>query len=116
MVAIAQLFTNEIAGFFVSYDPALQALSAHALSIYMIFLLFAGVNTLGSALFTALNNGPVSSLIALSRTVIFEAGSVMLLPYLLGIEGIWWSVVVGEFIATCLTVFLLLYYRKRYKY
>ncbi len=116
VVILAQIFAEELAYIFVGYDPELHALTTHALRIYMLFLLVAGVNNFSSALFTALNNGPISALIAMSRTVIFEAGSVMILPLIFGMEGIWWSVVVGESIACCLAIILLRIYKDKYQY
>lgn len=116
VVILAQIFAEELAYIFVGYDPELHELTTHALRIYMLFLLVAGVNNFSSALFTALNNGPISALIAMSRTVIFEAGSVMILPLIFGMEGIWWSVVVGESIACCLAIILLRIYKDKYQY
>lgn len=116
VVILAQIFAEELAYIFVGYDPELHELTTHALRIYMLFLLVAGINNFSSALFTALNNGPISALIAMSRTVIFEAGSVMILPLIFGMEGIWWSVVVGESIACCLAVILLRIYKDKYQY
>lgn len=116
VVILAQIFAEELAYIFVGYDPELHELTTHALRIYMLFLLVAGVNNFSSALFTALNNGPISALIAMSRTVIFEAGSVMILPLIFGMEGIWWSVVVGESIACCLAIILLRTYKDKYQY
>lgn len=116
VVVLSQLFAEQLAGVFVSYDPELHQLTTHALRIYMLFLLVAGINTFSSALFTALNNGPISCLIALSRTVIFEAGCVMILPHFFGMEGIWWSVVVGESIAVCLAIILIRIYKDKYQY
>lgn len=116
VVILAQIFAEELAYIFVGYDPELHKLTTHALRIYMLFLLVAGVNNFSSALFTALNNGPISALIAMSRTVIFEAGSVMILPLIFGMEGIWWSVVVGESIACCLAIILLRIYKDKYQY
>lgn len=116
VVILAQIFAEELAYIFVGYDPELHELTTHALRIYMLFLLVAGVNNFSSALFTALNNGPISALIAMSRTVIFEAGSVMVLPLIFGMEGIWWSVVVGESIACCLAIILLRIYKDKYQY
>lgn len=116
VVASAQIFAGALSWIFVGYDAELLELTTHAFRIYMLFLLVAGFNTFSSALFTALNNGPISCLIALSRTIIFEAGSVMILPLIFGIEGIWWSVVVGETIAAVLALALVIIYKNKYQY
>ena len=54
-----------------------------------------------SAFFTALNNGLVSALISFLRTLVFEVGAVLLLPLILGLDGIWLSVTVAE-VAACI--------------
>ena len=68
----------------------------------------------GSSLFTSLGNGVVSAVISFARTLIFEAGAVMLLPMILGAEGIWFSVVVAELAATVLSAACLVAFGKFY--
>ena len=70
----------------------------------------------GSGLFTALNNGLISALLSICRTLIFQVASVFLLPLVMGVDGIWLSIVVAEFLATVLTFVLIILYRKRYGY
>ena len=67
-----------------------------------------GFAIFGSAFFTALNNGLISALIAVLRTLVFEIGAVLILPLFLGIAGIWLSTVAAEFMAALLTFFFLL--------
>ena len=50
------------------------------------------------------------------RTLVFESGAVMLLPLAFGIEGIWYSVVVSEFLAFVLGAIFLAVNRKKYHY
>ena len=61
--------------------------------------LFTGVAIFSSAFFTALNNGKISALISFLRTFVFELGAVLLLPALLGVDGIWCSIVFAELMA-----------------
>jgi Na+-driven multidrug efflux pump len=75
-----------------------------------------GLNIYASSFFTSLNNGPVSALISMSRTIIFECGCVLLLPLIFGMEGIWWAVVVAECLSAILSIVLLLTHRSRYGY
>lgn len=69
-----------------------------------------------SSIFTELNDGITSAIISFLRTLVFESGAVMLLPFVLGINGIWSSVVVAEFMALILGAMFLIIKRKKYKY
>ena len=70
----------------------------------------------GSAFFTALNNGQVSALISFLRTFVFKLGAVLLLPMLLGVDGIWFSVVFAELMAAAAGGIFMLALRKKYQY
>ena len=87
-----------------------------AIRIYSVSYIFAGVNLFGSSFFTALNNGKISALISFMRTLVMQVLFVTLLPMLLGISGIWLSIVLAELCAMSITAFCLVKYKERYKY
>lgn len=116
IVVVAQLFARPLSSIFVGYDQTLLDLTVHAFRLYSLMFLVTGFNVFASAFFTALNNGPVSALISVLRTLVFEAGCVLLLPLLFGIEGIWWSVTVAETITMLISFYLLYRYRNVYGY
>lgn len=113
---VAESLSYPLSYLMVGQHEELLVLTVHAFRIYSLNLLVTGINIYASAFFTALNNGPVSAFISLSRTLIFEAGSVLILPKIFGIEGIWWSVCVAETISAITSIGLLYHYRKRYGY
>lgn len=104
----AELLSGRLAQIFVGYDAALTALTTRAIRIYMLCFLLAGWNMFVSALFTALNNGVVSAVAAFTRALIFELGAVLLLPSLVGIDGIWWAVDLAEVLALALSAILVM--------
>ena len=116
MVVGAELLSKPFALIFVAYDEALLALTLRAFFVFSFSFLFCGFGIFGSSFFTALNNGFASALMSFLRTVVFQVGAVLLLPLVIGSDGIWGSVVVGELLALLVTVLLLICYRKRYKY
>ena len=116
MVIIAWGLSGTIAGVFVGYDKELYRLTMHAISIYMISFLFSGYSIFGSAFFTALNNGVMSAVISFVRTFIFEIGCVLILPAIIGVDGIWIAIVVAEVAALCMTFIIFVANRKRYQY
>ena len=96
MVVLSQLFVHGLASLYVGYDDELLQLTESAYRIYCLSFAFVGVSMFGSAVFTALGNGTVSAIIAFAHTIVFEIGSILLLPMLVGAEGVWWSIVVAE--------------------
>ncbi len=116
MFAASQLFGGALVGVFVGYDPDLVALTLHGFRIYSVSFLMAGFNIYGSAFFTALNNGKVSALVSFMRTLVFETSTVMLLPLVWGVDGVWSAIIVAEACALVLTVGFLVYLRKPYGY
>lgn len=113
---LAYIFTDWITYYFVGYDQDLWDLSKYAFAVYCISFVFLGYNNFGSAFFTALNNGKVSGAISVVRILVFQIGSVLLLPYLFGMNGIWWSVVVSESLGFLFVLICLMAYKKKYGY
>jgi putative MATE family efflux protein len=107
MFAVAELCAVPLARIFTGYDASLCTLTVHAFRIYAFALFFMGISMYGSSLFTAVGNGFVSALIAFLRTLVFEVGAVLLLPLVVGADGIWYSVIVAEVVSVSLTLSLL---------
>lgn len=104
MVAVAEILAQPLSGIFVSYDEQLMAMTVRAFRFYSFSFLFAGMAIFGSSFFTALNNGLVSAFISFLRTLVFQIAAVILLPLVLGLDGIWISVVVAELAAAALSL------------
>lgn len=116
MLGLAEGLARPLAGIFVGYDKALMDLTLRAFSIYSFSFLFAGIAIFGSSFFTALNDGLISALISFLRTLVFQMIAVLVLPILLGVDGIWISIVTAELIAAVVTVVFLIVKRKKYHY
>ena len=59
--------------------------------------LLAGFNIFTSSFFTALGNGAISAAVSFMRTLIFQVSSILILPLIFGVDGIWMANVVAEF-------------------
>ena len=116
MLLAGELLARPIAMIFVGYDAALTDLTVSGFRIFSFNFLFAAVPIYGSSFFTALNDGFVSAAISFLRTVLFETAAVLLLPLLLGIDGVWFSLVAAEFVAGLVTLSFLAAKRKKYGY
>ena len=67
-------------------------------------------------MFTALNTGMVSAMLAFTRSFVFMIICLLALPALLGVTGIWLANPAAELMAIILATWMLLKYRKKYLY
>lgn len=116
MTLVSELSAGPAARLFVGYDEELTVLTRHAIRLYMLSFVIAGVNLFVSAWFTGLGNGKVSAAAAFIRNMVLELGFVFLLPRLLGPDGIWLAVDAADLCCLVMSVFLLLRFRRRYGY
>lgn len=116
MLLLSRLLARPLAEIFAGYDQDLFDLTLRGFSIFSLSFLFSGVSIYGSSFFTALNNGLVSAMISFLRTLVFQVAAVLILPLLIGIDGIWYSVVTAEFMSLIITLTLIFLMRKRYRY
>ncbi len=116
MFLMGELLALPLARIFVGYDPVLLAMTRRGFIYFSFSFLFAGIAIFGSGFFTALNNGGVSAIISFLRTLIFQIGAILLLPLVWGLDGIWSSLIVAEFMAAAATTVFMLGLRKHYHY
>ena len=116
LTALAMLLARPLASIFVSYDAALLEMTVHGFMVYSVSFLFMGMSIFASSFFTALNNGLVSGVISFLRTLLFQAAAILLLPEILGLDGIWLSIVAAETLGLLVSGFFLVKMKKRYQY
>ena len=116
LTAAAELLARPLAMIFVSYDVNLLAVTQSAFAIYAISFLLVGVNIYASSFFTALNDGFTSALISFVRTLVFQIAAVVLLPLVLGVDGVWGAVIFAELLALFLSWYCFARNRKKYGY
>ena len=116
MAGLSIAFASPIAYIFTNSSESLHKLSTRAMMIYSACYLFTGFSMFGSSFFTALNNGIISAIISVCRTLVFQLVAVFLLPLLLGVDGIWVSIIVAEFLAALMTVVLIVAFESKYGY
>ena len=116
MTVLGLLLSGVLAKIFVGYDGELLELTRRGFRIYCSSFLIMGFNIFGSAFFTALGSGLISALISFLRTLVFQVMAVLLLPLLLGIDGIWLAILMAEILALAVTGSFLIGKRKKYNY
>ena len=116
LLTASQILAGPLVKIFASYDQELLKMTTWGFRIYAIAFLVRGMNVWGSSFFTALNNGAVSAAISFLRTFVFQIIIVLILPGLIGITGVWLSIVIAEFLALFVTIGFLIAKRKKYHY
>ena len=116
MFLVSEALAHPFSALFLRDAEKLLPDAVHAFRIVSVAYLFTGMAVFGSGFFTALNNGQVSALISFLRTFVFELGAVLLLPVLLGVDGIWYSAVFAELMAAATGVIFMLALRRKYHY
>ena len=116
MTLLAEVLAKYLAGIFVSYDKQLLELTTTAIRIYSVSYLISELNIFASSFFTALNNGFVSAAISFLRMFLFLIIMILLLPVIIGINGIWIAVTAAESLALVVSVVFVIINRKKYGY
>ena len=116
LTVLALALAHPLAKMFVGYDAELLAITSHAFKLFSFSFLLAGFNIFASSFFTALNNGAISAAISFLRTLIFQTSSVLILPLILGVDGLWGANVAAEIFAFVISLVFLVANRKRYHY
>ncbi len=96
-------------GFFAGHNQKVYEMALHGFHIFSVSCLLVGINVYASALFTALNDGRTSAILSFCRAVVFLVIPVLILPNFSGLDGVWASIPVGEFMALVMGVY---YFRK----
>lgn len=116
MTVLAIVFAPAVSKLFVGYDEELCEMTTKAFYLFSLSFLFSGFGIFGSSLFTALGNGGISAAISFLRTLGFQIGSVMVLPMIFGVNGIWLSMLSADVLSTIVTVIFFFTKRKKYNY
>lgn len=115
-VAASFIMTKPLVSVFARPDNPVYGLAVTGNRICTIALFFIGFNIFASGMFTALSNGIVSAILAFSRSFVFMLITMLVLPAVLGVNGIWMATPAAELMALALSVGMFIIYRKKYHY
>lgn len=116
MVGLSEAMASPFSKIFSSGSAELEELATNAMRIYSICYLFCGFSIYGSSFFTALNDGLISAIISLARTLGFQLICVIVLPLIFGVNGVWWSMVIAEAGSFIMTIVFWITKQKKYGY
>ena len=115
-VALSFFLTRPLVGVFARPDNPVYELAVTGNRICTIALFFIGFNIFASGMFTALSNGIVSAVLAFARSFVFMLITMIVLPLILGVNGIWLATPAAELMALALSITMFSRHRKRYGY
>lgn len=116
LTILAEVLALPLTKIYVSYDAELLAMTCRGFRLYSLAFLFSGFNSFGSSFFTALGDGAVSAAISFLRTLVFQVAVILVLPALLGLDGVWLAIGVAEILALGVTITFFVTKRKKYGY
>ena len=90
-----------------SSDANLINEGINILRIVIVFLPIIGVQILGGGFFQAVGKAAPALIITISRQVLFLIPAAFLLPLIFGLNGVWISVPVSDFLSVVVTVVLI---------
>lgn len=113
---ISSLYGSSLVGIMVNKDNNVYRIALDGFKIFSISFLFSGFNIYTSAMFTAFSNGKVSAIISFMRTFVFISVSLLLLPLIIGVKGVWWAVPIAELFSMMMCIIYLNGQKKSYNY
>ncbi|MCL2197430.1 MAG: MATE family efflux transporter [Defluviitaleaceae bacterium] len=114
---LAFLLADVLIGIYgIPTDTPMHGMACTGLLFLAAGFIFMGFNSFGSMFFTALNNGAVSSVMALFNTLIFVIITLATLPAIFGINGAWAATPAAEALSIIMTVTFFRLMKKKYGY
>jgi len=108
---IGQIWTREIVSIFGDFSPEIVAMAMTGIRLFFIAYLFMGINFVMMSYFQSVAQIRMAIWITASREIIFMMIFILVLPLLIGVNGVWISIPLAEFVVV-ITIFM---YIKRHK-
>lgn len=106
ITVLALVSSPVIVRIFTPEETSTYTIAKSGFFLFSFNYIFAGLNIFASSMFTAFSDGRISAVISFVRTFVLILINILILPYLIDVNGIWLAVPIAE----CLTVMLSVYY------
>ncbi len=113
---VARVIAPILVGLFSANQPSVYELALRGMELFSYSFIIIGFNIFASGLFTSLSNGKISAIISFFRTFIVISVFIMVLPMVLGVDGIWLALPFAEMIALIISITFVVKNRKKYHY
>lgn len=113
---LSVVFSSQLLSIFLDEDSTTFEIAQNGFYLFSLSFIFTGLNIFTSALFTAFSNGKISAALSFLRTFVFILSILILLPYILGVSGIWLAIPIAEFLTLVISIKYMKKYQKIYNY
>jgi Na+-driven multidrug efflux pump len=111
---IAQLFPRAIVSAFTN-DSGMIDLAQTCLRIVVLSFPIVGFQMVTTTFFQSIGKAAWSIFLSLSRQLIFLIPAIIILPRIYDLEGVWMAMPVGDFLASLLTLVVILTQIRKYR-
>lgn len=101
---------------FTGDNASVFELAHHGFLLFSCCYLFMGFNIFASSMFTAFSDGRVSAIISFLRTFVLIVASVLLLPRIIGLDGVWLAIPLAELLTLAASSAYMVLLRHKYGY
>lgn len=105
----AQLFSAPVTDLF-TIDPELKAASMNAFKLCLYALGFVGTQIIATQFFQSIGHARKSFVLSVSRQVLFLIPLLLVMPGLMGVDGVWLSLPISDALSGVLGLALVYYY------
>lgn len=123
-LCLASLFANILLhvtlryaiSIFAAENSGVYNITLAGFPMYSLAFIIMGFGIFASAMFTAFSDGKTSAILSFSRTFIFLVGAILILPNLMGENGVWMAVPIAEALGFLITIYYLFAKRNTFAY
>ncbi|MGG4220589.1 MATE family efflux transporter [Paenibacillus jamilae] len=109
LLVVAQVFTAPIVSIFGTFSNEVTNIAVNGIKIFVFAYVFMGINFVMMTYFQSITHIKMAIWVTAAREMILMSLFIMTLPHFLGINGVWMSVPLAEFIVL-ITIYF--YYKK----
>ena len=111
---LSMVFPNEIARIFTT-DASLIALAGRGIRLNMLVFFVVGSQAVITNFFQCIGKVKISIFLSLSRQLILLIPMAYVLPFFIGLDGVWYSMALSDFGSFAMTIPVLIWYMKKLK-
>lgn len=112
---LVMIFPTFLINFFVKNDIELSRLTIKAIRIFFSMLFLLGINTIGIGYFQTIGRANITAILNFLKQIVFMLGMLYILPKKYGVDGVWVSAPVTEFLTFLIVIWFIIFELKNLK-
>ena len=115
MLSVVFICAKPISAIFFGYDRKMLELTTGRLIICSLPFLFMWFNVYLSSVFTSIDKSAISVVFTVFRVVVFPVTCILVLPPILGLEGVWYALTGAEALSAVAALLVFATQRKKFR-